>query len=328
MKEMIGLSIIVPVYNAEKYLRRCVDSLLVQDLNPEEYEIILVDDGSKDDSPKICDEYSEKYSQIKTIHKVNGGVSSARNAALDVATGLYLMFVDADDLVDANAIGSVVEKAVSNGLDACFYKHKVITESRILVHDSVPIGFDADAMYSGPEYILKGGDVGSIWRALYRRSLLERLDLKFRSDIIHGEDVLLNMEFLPFVDKLMFIDKVVYNYYINDESLTHTYSLKKIEFNTFNDFVVASEVLRFSKTLSNAEIAEFYRRQMNSLMVSTLWILFRKRKRWGDKFSQKCLKYASDSGSLPIRGRTQSWKTTLLVPIVNWIAKFFLLKKK
>ena len=325
--EALNLTIIVPVYNAEKYLHRCVDSLLAQDLNPEEYEIILVDDGSTDDSPKICDEYSEKYSQIKTIHKANGGVSSARNTALDAATGLYLMFVDADDLVDTNVIDCVVEKAVSNGLDACFYKHKVITESRILVHDSVPIGFDADAMYSGPEYILKGGDVSSIWRCLYRRQLVEELSERFFLNITH-QDVVFNMEFLPFVDKLMFIDKVVYNYYINDESLTHTYSLRKIEFNTFNDFVVASEVLRFSKTLSNAEIAEFYRRQMNSLMVSTLLILFRKRKRWGDKFSQKCLKYASDSGSLPIRGRTQSWKTTLLVPIVNWIAKFVLLKKK
>ena len=96
---MMKLSIIVPVYNAEKYLHRCVDSLLAQDLNSEEYEIILVDDGSTDDSPKICDEYSEKYSQIKTIHKVNGGVSSARNVALDVTKGEYICFVDSDDWI-------------------------------------------------------------------------------------------------------------------------------------------------------------------------------------------------------------------------------------
>lgn len=326
--EALKLTIIIPVYNAEKYLHRCVDSLLAQDLNPEEYEIILVDDGSTDDSARICDEYSEEYSHIKVIHKANGGLSSARNAALDVAIGLYLMFVDADDLVDANAIGSVVEKAVSNGLDACFYKHRVITGTKNLVCDSMPNAFDPEAMYSGPEYIMKGGDVGSIWRCLYRRKLVvEELKEIFYPNITH-QDVVFNMEFLPFVDKLMFIDKVVYNYYINDESLTHTYSLKKIEFNTFNDFVVASEVLRFSKTLSNAEIAKLYRRQMNSLMVSTLLRLFRKRKLWDDRFSYKCLKYASDNGSLPIKGRTQSWKTTLLVPIVNWIAKFVLLKNK
>lgn len=324
--EALNLTIIVPVYNAEKYLHRCVDSLLAQDLNSEEYEIILVDDGSKDDSARICDEYSEEYSHIKTIHKTNGGLSSARNAALDMARGAYVMFVDADDDVVDGSVAPVLKRALSDSPDMLYYGYNIISGDNVSEPNWRSV-YDEGRVYSGKDYLLTDGDVGSIWKALYRRSLLERLHLRFCLGITH-QDVVFNMEFLPFVDKLMFIDKVVYNYYINDESLTHTYSLKKIEFNTFNDFVVASEVLRFSKTLSNAEIAEFYRRQMNSLMVSTLWILFRKRKRWGDKFSQKCLKYASDSGSLPIRGRTQSWKTTLLVPIVNWIAKFVLLKKK
>lgn len=88
------LSIIVPVYNAEKWLHRCADSLLNQDLLREEYEIILVDDGSKDASPQICDEYAAAYSGlVRVIHQPNGGVSMARNAALDAAVGEYVMMV-------------------------------------------------------------------------------------------------------------------------------------------------------------------------------------------------------------------------------------------
>ena len=106
------LSIIVPVYNAEKWLRRCVDSLLNQDLPREDYEIILVDDGSADGSPMICDEYQAAHAGlVRVIHQPNSGVSMARNAALDVAVGGYVVFVDADDYIEPNCLKEVVEKA-------------------------------------------------------------------------------------------------------------------------------------------------------------------------------------------------------------------------
>ena len=88
-------SIVIPVYNVAPYLRECVDSVLAQ--NSTDYEIILVDDGSTDNSPAICDEYAEKYSQIKVIHKTNGGLSDARNFGIKKAQGDYLMFLDSDD---------------------------------------------------------------------------------------------------------------------------------------------------------------------------------------------------------------------------------------
>ena len=88
-------SIVIPVYNVAPYLRECVDSVLAQ--NSTDYEIILVDDGSTDNSPAICDEYAEKYSQIKVIHKANGGLSDARNFGIKKAQGDYLMFLDSDD---------------------------------------------------------------------------------------------------------------------------------------------------------------------------------------------------------------------------------------
>ena len=91
-------SIIIPVYNVEQYLRECVESILMQSCD--DYEIILVDDGSSDKSGKICDKYSEKNNKIKVVHKENGGLSSARNAGIKIAIGKYIIFIDSDDYYD------------------------------------------------------------------------------------------------------------------------------------------------------------------------------------------------------------------------------------
>ena len=99
---MITVSIIIPVYQGKSYLKRCIDSVLAQSC--QEYEIILVDDGSTDGSAEICDEYAEKQKTITVIHKENGGLSSARNAGLEIASGEYVMFIDADDVVHSKML--------------------------------------------------------------------------------------------------------------------------------------------------------------------------------------------------------------------------------
>ena len=110
------LSVIIPVYNVEKYLHQCIDSVLRQTYN--DYEVILVDDGTPDNSGKICDEYAKKDIRITVIHKTNGGISSARNAGLDIATGDYIMFVDSDDyLCDDNCFQKLFNKINENKYD-------------------------------------------------------------------------------------------------------------------------------------------------------------------------------------------------------------------
>lgn len=107
MKKRIILSVIVPVYNIEKYLRECIDSILTQDIA--EMEVILVDDGSTDASGTICDEYAEKDGRVTVVHKENGGVSTARNAGLDIARGKYVTFVDSDDYLLPNTFRPNIE---------------------------------------------------------------------------------------------------------------------------------------------------------------------------------------------------------------------------
>lgn len=109
---IMKFSIIVPIFGVEKYLRMCIDSILNQDFKS--YELILVDDGSPDDCPDICDEYSGQYQEVKVIHKKNGGLSSARNAGLKIAKGDYIIFVDADDQIKEKALSSINKKLKSS----------------------------------------------------------------------------------------------------------------------------------------------------------------------------------------------------------------------
>ena len=126
---MLLLSIIVPIYKVEPYLRKCVDSLLAQDLNPEEYEIILVDDGSPDDCGKIADEYAAKFSNVRAIHQENGGLSVARNTGIMAAQGKYIQFVDSDDYLEPNVLGALVERAERDNLDVLRFNYRNVNEN-------------------------------------------------------------------------------------------------------------------------------------------------------------------------------------------------------
>lgn len=121
------LSIIVPIYNVEHYLRKCVDSLLAQDIS--DYEIILVDDGSPDECPQICNQYAEQYSNIKVIHQENAGLSAARNSGIAVAQGDYIMFVDSDDYLQPNVLGILMEQVERDQLDVLRFRYQNVRES-------------------------------------------------------------------------------------------------------------------------------------------------------------------------------------------------------
>lgn len=118
---MIKLSIIVPIYGVEQYLRKCVDSLQNQDIPSSEYEIILVDDGGHDKCPQICDEYAAAQENIRVVHRKNGGLSAARNSGIEVAQGEYVMFVDSDDYIEPNVLGGLLAQIEREELDVLRY---------------------------------------------------------------------------------------------------------------------------------------------------------------------------------------------------------------
>lgn len=220
------VSVVVPIYNVEVYLARCIDSILKQTYS--NLEIILVDDGATDGSGEIVDRYASLDNRIIPIHKSNGGLSDARNAGIDVATGDYICFVDSDDLIHSQYVETLLKLCVKNDCDIaqCRFERSSLdtfsTEEgngEVIFFDSIGI---LNAIYSE-----KNVETIVAWNKLYKRELFEQI--RYPKGRIHEDEATLYKVFYK-AQKVARIDKVLYLYYQNTDSITKkTYSLKRLD---------------------------------------------------------------------------------------------------
>lgn len=219
------VSIIVPVYKAEKYIHQCIDSLLAQTYS--NIEVILVDDGSPDHCGKICDEYAAKDYRVKVIHQQNGGVSVARQTGIDHATGEYSIHADPDDWVELNMIEELVAKAVADNADMVicdFYRES--KSDRIHVCQNPGDDLSASAVL---RKILSQQLHGSCWNKLVNRSRIEGIGFT-PEDLCILEDELYNIRILTRSIKVTYLPKALYHYRIdNEDSLCNTISDKSFK---------------------------------------------------------------------------------------------------
>lgn len=215
------VSVIVPIYNVEEYLDKCVESIVNQTYK--NLEIILVDDGSPDNCPFKCEEWQEKDSRIKVIHKENGGLSSARNAGLRVLKGRYVCFIDSDDYIESNMIDVMVNAIESDDFDICVCDTKHVDKygnvlSEESYKDSVFYGDDVlRSFIQGDEY-----DPVSVCDKLYAVSIIKENTLWFDELNKWGEDFPFNYSYFKFVKKLISVSDCLYNYLIQrDGSITN-----------------------------------------------------------------------------------------------------------
>lgn len=208
---MKKISVIIPVYNVEKYLRECIDSVINQTYT--NLEIILIDDGSTDNSGKICDEYINKDNRIKVIHQVNGGLSNARNTGLDNATGDYIMFCDSDDLFVSNACELLLNEIEEKNADYVIANYQNCTEEGILWDNPV---FSKQRFsnfklnikdYKNSFYIMNSG----VWNKIFRKSFIDKLDLRF-VEKVPAEDAIFTTYCFIKSESVYYIDDVVYLY--------------------------------------------------------------------------------------------------------------------
>ena len=233
------VSVIVPVYNAEKYLRRSVDALLAQTL--QDLQIILVDDGSKDTSGAICDEYAQKDARIHVIHQKNQGCGFARNSGLDAACGEYVGFADADDWVEPHMFESLYAAAVEHDADmvvAGMQRVDVIGDQERKEGFTVG-GFDTLEVFSGEQGRKKLilGMVGAlphekndsrydfaVWKNLYKNSVIQRERIRFISEReIMSEDIFFQIQFISHIKAAVGIPGAFYHYYRFNVSLSNGY---------------------------------------------------------------------------------------------------------
>ena len=216
---MSKISIIVPVYNVENYIRRCVDSLLAQTFT--DIEILLIDDGSKDCSGSICDEYALKDDRIRVIHKANGGVSSARNAGLDNAIGKYIMFCDPDDYVEPTWCEKLFDAIESSGgfFACCGYNcvglSGEIKQKKYIQNENLGPAEKLIDLYSTE--LLQ-----SVWSKIFALTIIKQKNMRFDEAINKAEDVIFVLQYLRTkVCDISSVPEALYNYVFNvPKSLT------------------------------------------------------------------------------------------------------------
>ena len=258
---MTKFSIIIPVYNVENYLKRCLDSVLNQTC--QDFEIILINDGSTDNSKKICNDYQKKYKdKIKFITKKNGGLSNTRNTGLKYATGEYILFIDSDDYISHTMLDEI--RIYENKHDIIGFQHKQlndITDNRH--HLNILDGFNS----TGQDFLNEVCDTNQlfmmVWKYVYRRQFLKDNNLKFHENIIH-EDQEWTVKTLCLAKTFTFIDKELYFY--EDKrtgSIMDTRNIKSeishvLVANELNDFIHSYNIESVLKKKLKHRIFDMY----------------------------------------------------------------------
>lgn len=229
-EEKIKFSVVLPIYNVEKYLNRCLDSVMNQTYK--KLEIILVDDGSPDNCPQMCDNWEKVDDRIKVVHKKNAGLGEARNSGLDVATGDYIAFFDSDDYIDTRLFEELYTVIIFNNPDLIEFGHHDVDRQGNITRTFIPKtplekyeGIEVLSKFL-PELICTDPKTGtasdllmSAWSCLYRRKLLVECNFHFVSEREYiSEDVYSLMKLMPNVHSVNVVHKAYYYYCENDQS--------------------------------------------------------------------------------------------------------------
>ena len=232
------ISIVVPIYNVGKYIRKCIDSLIEQSVDdPESYEVILVDDGSTDNSGSLCDEYSNKYQNIQTIHQINQGPTRARKTGASKACGDYIMAVDGDDYIDRDLVKAVIGIIAEYHPDIVSYGYKAVDERGNELKrdcDHLPEGYYAadkikviedKLMYDRSNPHLHGGSIVgyTVWSKAIKRELYVEKQMQVPDEYKYGEDMAVVIPAICSAKSFYSIKAYGYNYVQRGSSIIHTF---------------------------------------------------------------------------------------------------------
>ena len=268
MTDAVLLSIIIPVYNVESYLPRCAESVFSQMTN--ECEVIFVDDGSTDDSGRICDNYASSTANVSVVHKKNGGLSSARNVGMKSASGQYLLFVDSDDYLLWNAIDDLLSIIVSYAPDIIKFDY-----TRILGDEGTDVSSPLkDGLYSSESELKdllhrslrdEHSMILSAWSHVYNSRFIESNNLLFVSEReIGSEDYLFNLQAYLYASSIYHINRCLYAYVARDGSLTEIYRPKL--YKQYTDL--------YKRIMSSFQRKDEYGLFSNDILHFYIWLVY------------------------------------------------------
>ncbi|MCF2669400.1 glycosyltransferase [Faecalicatena contorta] len=331
-----SVSIIIPIYKVEKYLKRCIESAREQTLS--DLEIILVDDGSPDQCPEICDDYAKLDIRIKVIHKENGGLSSARNAGMRIATGKYIFFLDSDDWLESDGMQRLYETAEKYQVD--FVRYRAIRTGWPGMEANAPCMVEEirelqEGLYDKKRIIneiyprllatpqLTMGAIVGAWGSLYRTDFLRKNQLSFYEEVKFSEDLIFSANVVRAANSFYFIDTPgVYHYFYNPNSISK--SFREGRWDSCKSLIHYCE-----KDFANDTTYDF-KRELYYLRWFCIMLALNERK-YLKGYSEKreyCKKLLND----PVIRRTKlrlsyfnvTWKQKVVMILVRWKMSGFL----
>lgn len=314
------LSIIVPVYKAAAYIEHCVNSFYSQDMEENDFEVILVNDGSPDDSASIIQErLMPQHTNITLVHQENAGQGKARNLGLSYAKGKYILFVDSDDYLVEKTISKIIEIAESHQLDLCAFAMNVLDK-----HNQGSVYYQRQPLYqvfTGTEVIVNGLMFDSACTKLYLRESIVSAHISFKENMTH-EDTEFNIQLFPHLKRVLFTDICAYVYCWNGESTDRSCDVKKVQRRYLGDIYVAKSLKQIALSTSESLLKRNYLKRSNSLMMNTLRLLL-KDDLQPKSFVKQCFKIAKENELYPMRGKSLSLKSTLMMHLLNqaWLLK-------
>lgn len=243
------LSIIIPIYNAEKYLFKTLQTLVSQTVEDHKYEIILINDGSTDNSDNICVDFMQNHRNILLINQENRGVSSARNKGLEVAKGKYITFVDSDDYV-ANNYVEVILKIVKSKKELYILNNYLDYRNEIKIEKQ---WLNEDKQYNYDEIVnlFMEYKLNAPWDKIFLKSIIDRFNIRFKKNLNMGEDLIFCLDYLEKTNEVLLVDKSIYYHVNNIEGLCH----RKINLNQIDEFdAIFNKMIQFARNNSSEKV--------------------------------------------------------------------------
>ena len=241
MNEIL-LTYIIPVYNTERYVLRCLQSIVNQQLRPDDYEVLVVDDGSTDGSRAVVEAFAAEHRQVKLLTQQNAGVSAARNLAMDNARGRYLMFVDSDDRLGDDVIHRVVQRAIDDDLDVLSFNYECEDAQGNVLPHSREDNYATTLVATGYDFLKAHSMTPYVWRFLLRREYLQQGGWRFDPSLIVCEDGALIARFLLNAPRMAHEDTIAYCYVNRSDSAMHNPDKEHLRRRVFSQVDAAASI--------------------------------------------------------------------------------------
>lgn len=316
------LSIVVPAYNVERELEKCIESCLKQDIPQESYEIIIVNDGATDNTLQVATDIAAKYECVSVVNQNNMGLSGARNTGLKYAKGKYVWFIDSDDYIKPNVLGNMIRQADDLNLDCLFFRLQRVFDddcfrSEVDDYECVQPNVTRNAILSGRDAILQGYNPSSVCAILFNVEFLRKHRLQFMLGIYH-EDAEFTYRMISKAQRIMFIADAPYLYFTHAGTMTRSKNINSLIKNRVDDIAVAQSYLKLAQELrDDSKLFTVITRRAKSILFGLLWEMWLNRKEWGKNgINERILCKMEQEGHYPLTAPYGSFKQAIIAKLL------------